>query len=340
MQILFKNVGIDLVSTFHAKSFFLQDIILLTDRFDSLFTVNDKPYVNKDSSLSSFLNGLYKGDWDALFLDLFNFAPNTDGRNLVLFFTEDDYVLFVGKFVSSLFPELSVDHKARLIQAVCDDTRYVKSAAFASKAKAYLSFNPTKDAVFESAKQIPCKLPQGFSDHVRFDWVIGHHWCQPERFFPKILKNVKSLSYQEFRAMVFKDLPDSRGIFAFNPDRTMLDAMGDQLIAPSFDDSFGVTSFYSDPDGEDVKRFLSKYGVGWLKELSKAMVVGSDYLQKFPVESMVDENEMVSISESPEKMQVWFSRLVLNAEFRQHINFPLLAEWVRFRREGVPVKTV
>jgi hypothetical protein len=339
MQVLFKNVSVELVSTFHAKSFFLYDIILLTDKHDPLFTVNDKPYVNKESNLSAFLSKVYKGDWEPLFLDLFNYKPNADGRLLTLFLSDEDYVTFVGKFICSVFPELSVAHKARLIQAVCDDTRYVKSGVFMERAGAYLNFNPSQEQVMEAAKQEACKLPDGFADHLRFDWVVGHHWGDQARFFPKVIKNIRSISFQEFRSIVFNDLPGARGLFAFSTERPLRDVMSDAVLAPSFDSSFESKSYYSDPEGSDVKSFIEKYGVSWIRELSKDMAVGADYLQKFPVELMVDENEMVAIASSPEKMEEWFRRLVLNSSFRQSLNFPLLAEWVKLRREGVSVKT-
>jgi hypothetical protein len=345
MQTLFKNISIDLTSTFHPKSFFLYDIILLSDKFDDLFTVSDKPYVHKESSLNSLLLKVYGGSWDYFFLDLYNYEPVQEGRALSIFMTDTDYVMFLGKFVSSVFPALSVESKSRVIKAVCNDTRFIKSAVFDSDRRlAYLAFNPSDETIHEAACQNPCKLPPAIADSLTFNWIVGHHLGDPQRFLDKVLKSVQSINYHRFRLSFMRDLHSNRIVFSFNPDEDFSEVMRSKFLIPSFETGYSTQSFYADAEGNDVKEFFNKYGVEWYKEMAKNLssVPSSkltDYLDTFTY-GILDKKHIVDICDKPEELKKWFRSLVEETYFANPLNFPLLSEWFRLHQEGFDVKIV
>jgi hypothetical protein len=348
MQNLFKNVVIDLAPTFHPKSFFLYDIILLTQDFDDLFTFLDKPYVHKSKDLNSLLTDLYGGRWDVFFKDLLNFKPVSEGRPLSLFLSTDDYIVFLGKLVSSIYPELSVGHKARIIRAVCDDTRYIKSLKFSGdRKKVYLGFQPDDEKIMEAAAQEPANLPLGFAEGLYFDFIIGHHLHDPQRFFHRVFQSLKSISYQEFRINYMLGAENLRSLFSFEPDKSFTESMSQPFLKFSFDDAFEVKSFFSDPEGADVKEFIEKYGVSWIEDFhpykpylkEKVEDRFPEYVKVFRTE-MLDERYLVSVCDNPDELKNLFTRISREPSFSQVFKFPLLAEWFRFRDEGVQVKIV
>jgi len=346
MQNLFKNVVIDIASTFKPKSFFLYDIILCTNEFDELFTFLDKSYVHKAPSLSALVRDLYGNNWEPLFKDLYNFKTSAEGRPLSLFLNPNDYVTFLGKFVSSVFPELSVEHKARIIKAVCDDTRYIKSLMYTGeRRKAYLELKPTQDKIMQAAAQEPCKLPEQFADEVYFDFILGHHLNEPQRFFNRVFKSLKSIAYQEFRINFMLGAENLRTLFSFDLDTSLEESMSQPFLKFSFDDSFEIKSFYSDPEGEDVKQFIEKYGVQWIEQFNpykpvlKAKVEDKfpDYPKIFTPE-MIDEKYLLEICDKPLEVKQMIQRISREPSFSKIFKFPLLAEWFRFYENGVRIK--